>query len=276
VELIDGRAIAEEIRKNLRDINIKNDLCPSLAVILVGDDRDSMIYVGLKDKAAQSISGKAVLVQLPAEISRESLLAEINKLNADENIHGIILQLPLPAHLQNYQDEFLEAIKTDKDVDGFNPINRGKLISGQAEYVSCAALACMEVIDRYITCCAGKNVLLLGDSFDLILPLAVLLINNEYNVQVIQEYEAVYVKNADILIVEKGKAKMVKEEHLHDKMLVIDAGFHWDGRGVSGNVDKDFTAEIKSYLLPVPGGMGPLLIAKLMENVSKAAALRQE
>lgn len=269
MELISGSKIAEEIKSALKLKNQGTGMMPQLVVILVGDDEESMVYVGLKEKAALSISAKTSIRQLPAGISREELLAVIAEANHDAAVDGIIIQLPLPEHLSPYQDEFLEAIKTEKDVDGFNPINRGKLIGGQAEFVSCAALACMEVIQRYGS--QGKNAVLVGDSFDLILPLAIMLIKQDFNVSVIREYQAELVHTADLLVVEKGQAGIVKGQHLREGMLIIDAGFYWEKGKTLGNVDKDSLLDRSGCLLPVPGGLGPLLIAKLMENISQAA-----
>ncbi len=275
MELISGSKIAEEIKNSLGQENLSQGICPKLAVILVGDDKESMVYVRLKEKAAQSISGETLIWQLSAHISKEDLLTEVSKANNDDSIHGIIIQLPLPEHLRPYQDEFLEAVQEKKDVDGFNPSNRGKLLGGEPKYVSCAALACLEVIQRYTESPQGQNAILVGDSFDLILPLSILLISTGFNVQVISEYKPQWIKNADILVVEKGEAKIVKGEQLREGMLVIDAGFHWENGQTHGNVDKDSLNGINGYLLPVPGGTGPLLIAKLMENVCKAARLNR-
>ncbi len=271
MELISGTKIAEDIKNALGEQNLDKGICPNLAVILVGDNKESMIYVGLKENAARSISGTTSIIQLPAHITKEELLAVISTANNEQDIDGIIIQLPLPDHLAPWQDEFLEAVKEEKDVDGFNPSNRGKLIGGKPRYVSCAALACTEIIDRYVQSDKGKNAVLVGDSFDLILPLSLILIKQGFNVQVISEYKPEWIQNADILVVEKGSPKIVKGEHLRDGMLVIDAGFYWDSGKTHGNVDKDSVSKISGHLLPVPGGMGPLLIAKLMENVCQAA-----
>ncbi len=275
MELISGTAIAEEIRTTLGARNQANDLSPNLGIILVGDNEESMLYAGLKEKAARSISGRTSIIELPADISKKALLEAIAAANDEPSIDGIIIQLPLPDHLAPFQDEFLEAVKGEKDVDGFNPSNRGRLIGGEPAYISCAALACMEVIDRYIDEPAGKQAVLVGDSFDLILPLFILLIRKGCNVQVISGYQQELVQEADLLVVEKGTAGMVKGEHLRDGMLVIDAGFHWQNGKTLGNIDKDSVGELQGHLLPVPGGTGPLLIAKLMENLCRAAISRR-
>lgn len=270
MEIINGTNIAVEIRNQLKVKNEQRNVCPNLAIFLVGDDKESMVYVGLKDKAAATIAGRTTLFHLPADIQKEELLQKIQEANADHEIHGIILQLPLPDHLKPYQDDFLSAIQPDKDVDGFNPINRGKLMGGQAIFISCAAMACMEIVDRYQESLDGKKAVLFGDSFDVIQPLAILFMQRGCLVSIIPDYRAEYAGDADIMVVEKGAARVVKGDHLKKGMLLIDAGFFFDQRGVSGNVDKDSLTEAEGYLLPVPGGMGPLLIARLMENVSAA------
>jgi methylenetetrahydrofolate dehydrogenase (NADP+)/methenyltetrahydrofolate cyclohydrolase len=219
MELISGSQIAEEIKSALRVKNQEAGIIPQLEVVLVGENEESKVYVNLKEKAALSISARTSIRQLPASISKEGLLAVIAEANNDPAIDGIIIQLPLPQDLSPYQDEFLEAIKTEKDVDGFNPINRGTLIAGQAEFVSCAALACMEIINRYPP--PGKNAVLVGDSFDLILPLAISLVREDFNVSVIKEYQAGLVQTADLLVVEKGQAGIVKGQDLREGMPVL-------------------------------------------------------
>ncbi len=269
MELISGSKIAEEIRSDLKLENQRRGITPQLGVILVGDDEESQVYVGLKEKAALSISAQTSIIQRPASISKEELLALIAEANNDSGIDGLIIQLPLPGPLAFYQDEFLERVEVGKDVDGFNPINRGKLLGGQAQFISCAALACLEVINRYQP--PGKNAVLVGDSFDLILPLAILLIKQGFKVEVIGEYQAKWVKKADLLVVEKGRAGVVKGPDLREGILVIDAGFYWENSKTLGNVDRDSLLDWRGHLLAVPGGLGPILIAKLMENLCQAA-----
>jgi len=183
-----------------------------------------MLYVGLKDKAAATIAGRTTLFHLPADTRKEDLLKKLQEANADDTIDGIILQLPLPDHLKEYQDEFLSAIQPDKDVDGFNPINRGKLMGGEPIFISCAAMACMEIVDRYQESLAGKKVVLFGDSFDVIQPLAILFMQRGCLVSIVPDYQAEYAGDADIMVVEKGAARVVKGDHLKKGMLLIDAG----------------------------------------------------
>ncbi|WP_054692696.1 bifunctional 5,10-methylenetetrahydrofolate dehydrogenase/5,10-methenyltetrahydrofolate cyclohydrolase [Syntrophomonas palmitatica] len=271
MQIISGMEIAQEIKQSLRAANEKENICPVLAVILVGEQEDSLVYVGLKEKAADYIHGRLRLVRLDAEIEKETILQTINELNRDDGIHGIILQLPLPDKLEPWREEILTAIIPEKDVDGFNPYNRGRLFTASRGYASCAASGCLEVIRRVYPAYREKNIVLVGDSFDLIMPLAVLLIKDNAQVRVIPEYKPDLPGEADILVIEKGAPQVLTGEHLTKALLLIDAGFYWHSGTSCGNVDKDSVVNNEGYLLPVPGGLGPILIAKLMENLCIAA-----
>jgi methylenetetrahydrofolate dehydrogenase (NADP+)/methenyltetrahydrofolate cyclohydrolase len=272
IQLINGKGMAEQIQAALYEENKNSGLIPGLAMITVGDDPATASYIRLKERAVESIGGTVRTVNLPRQATRESLLQEIDQLNADPEVHGILLQLPLPEHLAADQDTFLARIHPEKDVDGFSPYNRGLLLGSTLEgFVSCAALACMEVCSRYAAPLAGKKALLVGDSFDVIQALALLLIQAGCLVHIEPEYHEESLRQADLAVIEKGTPRMVKGLADSQLTLLIDAGFHWvDNRSV-GNVDLESTAVMDGYLLPVPGGMGPLLIAKLMENLCKAA-----
>jgi methylenetetrahydrofolate dehydrogenase (NADP+)/methenyltetrahydrofolate cyclohydrolase len=269
--IINGTGIADEIKTKLKNDMQKEGICPSLAIILLGDNKQDSTYVALKKKAVEFIGGKTHIYQLPINTRKEDLLGIINMLNQDDNIDGILLQLPLPDELESYTEDFLEAITSKKDVDGFNPINRGRLTAEKADFVSCAALAGLDIIHRYNSTIEGKKAVLLGDSFDLIIPLAVILIKSGCRVNVIPEYQSQSIKEGDILILEKGAPGIVKSEDLKKDVIIIDAGFHWHIDHIMGNVDKDSVKDVNGYLLPVPGGLGPVLIAKLMENLCLAA-----
>lgn len=268
---ISGTEISQEIRRSLLEANAGDGISPVLAIMLVGDNKDSMIYVGLKEKAVQAIGGQARLLCFPKSVSKEELIDQIVKLNADESVDGILLQLPLPEHLEGYVEEILSTIRPDKDVDGFSPVNRGLLSGSTPGFVSCAALGCLEIIDRRLPSLQGKKAVLVGDSFDLIIPLSTLLIKRGCQLTILPEYEPRLIKGADILVIEKGEAKIVKGEHIEPGLLIIDAGFYWDANGSCGNVDRKSVEPAEGHLLPVPGGLGPLLITKLMENLTRAA-----
>ncbi len=266
-----GAQIANDIKNRLREENAREGLKPSLAVILVGDQPDSSLYVTLKEKAVDHIGGHFRLERLSGQCDRIDILGLINSMNEDPEVDGIILQLPLPGELGKFQDEFLEAISPGKDVDGFNPHNRGLLLGGQAGFVSCAALACMEVIQGVIPVLKGIKVNLVGDSFDLIMPLALLLLREQCRIGLFPEFTGEILNNCDILVIENGGPAVVREIPDGGPGLLIDAGFYMlDGR-ITGNASQKDLAGFTGQLLPVPGGLGPILIAKLMENLNLAA-----
>jgi methylenetetrahydrofolate dehydrogenase (NADP+)/methenyltetrahydrofolate cyclohydrolase len=271
MEIISGKAIADEIKARLKESNEQAGITPCLAVIDVGDNKENSLYINLKKNAIDAIGGSARITKLPEDVKREELLLHIKQLNQDKEVDGILLQLPLPEHLESFQEEFLEAIAPDKDVDGFCPRNRGRLMGSESAFISCAALACVDICYRFMSPLAGKKVLLVGDSFDVIQPLALMFMKELCELVIIPQYYPEAMKDIDIAIIEKGLPLGVKNEHVKAGVLLIDAGFHWYQERVCGNVDRDAVAGVGGYLLPVPGGMGPLLIAHLMENLCRAA-----
>ncbi|MGI6453353.1 MAG: bifunctional 5,10-methylenetetrahydrofolate dehydrogenase/5,10-methenyltetrahydrofolate cyclohydrolase [Syntrophomonadaceae bacterium] len=271
MEIISGSVIAEEIKIRLSEANQLAGLCPVLAPIVVGNNPESIQYVSLKEKAVFSIGGKTQRIILPPDTSREALLKIIEDLNEDSSIHGILLQLPLPEGIALYEHEFLAAISPEKDVDGFHPFNKGNITSPHPGFISCAVLGCLEVINRFARDLDNKQAVLVGNSFDLIIPLSEILIKKGLRVLVVPEYSPMDTREGDILVIEKGSPGIVKSDGIKDGALVLDAGFHWKDGKTCGNVDRDAVQERKGHLLPVPGGLGPLLIAKLMENLTQAA-----
>jgi len=269
--IVKGSEMASVIKAKLKEE--VNDLFPKpqLAILLVGDDEESRRYVRLKEKAVDEIGGQCRAINLPENTTLVELLGQIRELNADPHTHGILVQLPLPGPLATEQETVLSSLSVVKDVDGFHPFNRGKLFSAPPFLVSCAALACMDIITMYRNP-RGLLTVLVGDSFDLVQPLALLLMARGSRVCIIpeaHEWEEVAAK-ADVLVVEKGRPLMVKADHLKPGALVIDAGFHWEAGRVCGNVDPMSVTGKAGWLVPVPGGIGPLLIAKLLENLLTA------
>jgi methylenetetrahydrofolate dehydrogenase (NADP+)/methenyltetrahydrofolate cyclohydrolase len=272
MQIISGTERAREIRARVREENHRYGVVPHLAMIVVGDFPENLKYVGMKEKAAVEVGGSARLIHLSGETRREELLKVIAGLNQDAGTDGILLQLPLPVHLENTRDDFLQAIELEKDVDGFNPVNRGRLSDGPPLFVSCVALGSLGVVEQVFPNLKGKRACLVGDSFDLVLPLATMLIARGCRVTVAGDYQPAEAGKADILVVEKGYPNMVKGSELENQeMLLIDAGFYWqDGRSC-GNVDRESVEGCPGFLVPSPGGLGPLTIATLMENLSRAA-----
>jgi methylenetetrahydrofolate dehydrogenase (NADP+)/methenyltetrahydrofolate cyclohydrolase len=275
MELISGTRIAAEIRDNLRESNEKDGIQPVLAIIVVGYHKENMIYVELKEKAIASIGGETRLIVMPENSSKQNLINIINELNQNDSVDGILLQLPMPDHLEKDKEEILSAIKLEKDVDGFTPTNRGLLASDGAHFVSCGALACLEVIERVYPTLQGQRVVLAGDSFDVIVPLAIILLKRGCPVSIYPHYQEDLVNRADILVVEKGGREIIKGSDITGSLLIIDAGFYWDAGHSYGNVQRDSVESNEGYLLPVPGGLGPVLIAKLCENLSRAGRINR-
>lgn len=271
MEIISGTKIAAKIRESLQEANEKEGIKPVLAVIVVGDNQENLVYVRLKEKAVASIGGETRLITLPENSSKQNLLNTIHELNQDDSVDGILLQLPMPDHLEKNKEEILSAIKLEKDVDGFTPINRGLLAGDGAHFTSCATLACLEVIERVYPELSGKRVVLAGDSFDVIVPLAIILLKQGCPVSIYPHYQEGLVNRADILVVENGGPEVIKGSDIKGSPLIIDAGFYWESGHSCGNVKRDSVESNEGYLLPVPGGLGPLLIAKLCENLSRAA-----
>jgi len=276
MELISGKDISNEIRAKLKEANARDGVQPCIAIMNVGDDKENLIYIGLKENAVDAMGGKTIIVNLPAQTGKQEILDQIAALNQNNEVDGILFQLPLPDKLKAYQEEFLTAIDPAKDVDGFHPINMGKLLSGKPAFVSCAALACMDIAQRYAAPLAGKKVLLVGDSFDVIQPLALLFCHEACQVLIAPTYKAALMEGIDIAIIEKGGPNLVKASGIKEGALIIDAGFYYEQTHLYGNVEKDTLAGIKGHLLPVPGGMGPILIAKLLENLCQAARKETE
>jgi len=271
MEIISGKTIADEIRADLKAANTKAGVSPCLAVIDIGENKENALYINLKKNAVESIGGRTRIIKLAADVSRQEVLNVIKEANQDQDVNGILLQLPLPESLEPYRQDFLEAILPHKDVDGFNPHNRGLLMGAEPYFISCAAMACMDISRRYMSPLSGKKVLLVGDSFDVIQPLALMYIKEACHVTVAPQYHPSSIKDMDIAVVENGAPLIVNQEGVKEGALLIDAGFHWHEDRVCGNIDKNAIVEVGGYLLPVPGGMGPLLIASLMENLSRAA-----
>ena len=275
MEIISGVELADTIKQSLQEDNIRDGLRPVLAIILVGGNDESLVYVNLKEKAVHSIGGVCRQAITPADLTKEKLLSLIEQLNDDDTVDGILLQLPLPERLQSSVEEILSAISPEKDVDGFNPSNRGLLATDSQYFTSCAALGCLYVIQQVFAGLRNKEILLIGDSFDVVIPLSIMLMQAGCRVRLEPEYQPSLLGKTDALIIEKGRPEIVKGGHWDHRMLLIDAGFYWENGRTLGNVDRNSVAENDGWLLPVPGGLGPLLIAMLMNNLCQAARQRK-
>lgn len=276
MEILDGKELAREIRQNLKidvDEMKKRGILPKLAVIMVGNDSSSKIYVKNKSKACEEIGIDFEEYLLNEDITMDELLNLINSLNNKKDIHGILLQSPIPKHLDI--NEALKAISPTKDVDGFNPINVGKLCLGQDCFVSCTPVGVIKVLEKYNIDIEGKHAVILGRSNIVGKPMIQLMLNKNATVTVCHSRTKNiehYTKDADILIVAIGKSKFVTKDMVKPGAVIIDVGINRgeDGK-LSGDVDFENVSQIASYITPVPGGIGPMTIAMLMTNVVKAA-----
>ena len=274
-QLIDGKELAKNIRQELKKENDKlkeKGINAKLAVILVGDDSASKIYVKNKSKACNDVGIEFEEILLDSNTTMDKLLNVIENLNLREDINGILLQSPIPKEL-NIQEAF-EKIDYRKDVDGFNPINVGKLMIGQDGFIPCTPYGIVRMLEEYNIPVEGKNAVVIGRSNIVGKPLSQCLLNKNATVTVChsrtRDIQNV-TKNADILISAVGKLNMVTEDMVKDGAVVIDVGMNRKENGkLAGDVDFDTVKEKASYITPVPGGVGPMTIAMLMNNVIKA------
>lgn len=276
-ELIDGKKLAKEIRE---DLKIKSEelkekgINPRLAVIMVGDDKASQVYVKNKSKVCDEIGIEFEEHLLSSDIEQSTLIELIEKLNQDKNVHGILLQSPIPNHLDI--NEAFRTISPKKDVDGFNPLNVGKLSLNQDTFVSCTPYGIMKMFEAYNIDLTGKNVTIIGRSNIVGKPLIQCCLNKNATVTICHSKTKdlkYHTQNADIVIAAIGKSKFVTADMIKQDAVVIDVGINRgeDGK-LTGDVDFESVKEKASYITPVPGGVGPMTIAMLMNNVIKACS----
>ena len=273
--IIDGKELAKKIRANLKIEceELKNkQINPKLAVIMVGDDLASKVYVRNKSKACEDVGIEYKEYLLSSNTKQKELIELIEKLNQDKTINGILLQSPIPANLDI--NEAFRTISPQKDVDGFNPVNVGKLVLNQDTFVSCTPYGIMKMFEKYNIDLTGKNVVILGRSNIVGKPLMHCCLNKNATVTVCHSKTqnlAQKAKEADILISAIGKAQFVPADMVKENAVVIDVGINRLENGkITGDVDFENVKEKASYITPVPGGVGPMTIAMLMNNVIKA------
>ncbi len=276
MELIDGKKLASEIRADLKskcDELKQKGINPKFAVIMVGNNKASQIYVRNKSRAAEQVGIEFEEYLLDENIKQDELIKQIKKLNEDKTIHGILLQSPIPEHLDI--NEAFRTIAPEKDVDGFNPVNVGKLCLNQDTFVSCTPYGIMKMLEAYNIDLAGKNVVILGRSNIVGKPLIQCCLNKNATITVCHSKTKdikKYTKDADVIMVAIGKAKFLTEDMIKDGAVVIDVGINRNDDGkITGDVDFENVSKKASYITPVPGGVGPMTIAMLMNNVIKAA-----
>jgi methylenetetrahydrofolate dehydrogenase (NADP+)/methenyltetrahydrofolate cyclohydrolase len=277
-QIIDGKQISKDIKDELKEevaaLLAQGKQC-CLAVIQVGNDPASSVYVGNKKKACEYIGIRSLAYELPEETTQEELLALIDKLNRDDSVHGILCQLPLPSHID--EDSVIRAISPKKDVDGFHPQNVGALVIGQQGFVSCTPAGIIQLLKRSGIGIEGKHCVVVGRSNIVGKPMALLMLRENATVTVCHSRTAnlqEICSQADILIVAIGKPQFIGGEYVKEGAAVIDVGIHRDANNkLCGDVKYDEAAEKASHITPVPGGVGPMTIAMLMHNCVEAMKL---
>lgn len=277
--LMDGKKVSQEIKNKIRmqvEALNKQNINVCLAVVLVGSDPASQIYVSNKKKTCQALSIESKEYLLPENTTQKQLIDLIRKLNADSQINGVLVQLPLPKHINS--DQVIHAIDPQKDVDAFHPINVGKLMLGQCDFMPCTPAGILELLRYYHVDLSGKHCVVLGRSNIVGKPLSMLFLHQNATVTVChshtQHIEEI-ARSADILVSAVGKANFVTSSMVSDGAVVVDVGINRMENGkLLGDVDFQQVAPKASLITPVPGGVGPMTIAMLMANVVRAAELQ--
>ena len=276
--ILDGKALSTKVKDRVKQeiSNLpKNDNIPTLAVVLVGNDPASAIYVRNKKRACEYVGIKSVSVTLGQDTTQEKLEQTLNDLNNDKSINGILLQLPLPKGLD--ERKALNCIAPEKDVDGLSSVNLGKLITKEVGITPCTPTGVMEFFKEYNIDLTGKNVVIINRSILVGKPLALMMLNANATVTICHSKTqniSEYTKKADIIVTAVGKSKFLTEDMVKDGVVVIDVSIVRTEAGLCGDADYENIKDKASYITPVPGGVGPMTIAMLMENTLKAYKLQ--
>ena len=279
--IIDGKAVSKAVRESVKKETqylAQKGIVPSLAVIIVGFDPASHVYVKNKEKACEEVGFHSEKYSMPEDTTQADLNALIDELNARKDINGILCQLPLPNHLDD--KEVINRISPEKDVDAFHPVNVGKIMIGDYDFLPCTPAGIMELIHSTGVDVKGKKAVVIGRSNIVGKPMAMLLLHEDATVEITHSHTknlAEITKEADILVAAVGKPKFVTADMVKDGAVVIDVGMDRDENGkLCGDVDFESVKEKASYITPVPGGVGPMTISMLMKNTLKAAKLQNE
>ncbi|WP_024788038.1 MULTISPECIES: bifunctional methylenetetrahydrofolate dehydrogenase/methenyltetrahydrofolate cyclohydrolase FolD [unclassified Lebetimonas] len=281
MRILDGKKLSEKIKNKVKeevDKLKKEGITPGLAVILVGNDPASQTYVKMKKGACEKVGMYSVVHEFPESISEKELLTTIEMINKNPNLHGLLVQLPLPKHIDT--TKVLEAVAPEKDVDGFHPYNMGKLFEGLESFAPCTPLGVMELFKEYNIDVKGKDVCIVGASNIVGKPMFSLLLNAWATVDIchIETKDlATHTKRADIVIVGVGKPNLITADMIKEGAIVIDIGINKLKNGkIVGDVDFERVSKKASFITPVPGGVGPMTIAMLLKNTIKATKLQRE
>jgi len=273
--ILDGKAVSEKRLELLKEKIDESGLYPRLATIIVGEDPGSKLYVRMKHRACERVGIGSVGIELPEDASTERVLEAVARLNNDTDINGILVQLPLPSGVDTTR--IINAVDPSKDVDGFHPYNLGRLLAGSPVFAPCTPQGIMTILDEYRIPTRGQRAVVVGRSIDVGRPMAVLLLNADATVTICHSKTKNLedeMRGADILISAVGRAKFVRPDMVKEGATVIDVGINYDEQGkLCGDVDFEGVKERAGAITPVPGGVGPMTIATLMENTFKAARL---
>ena len=276
-KIIDGKHISNQVKDECKTRVAKEGLDVTLAVIQVGTDPASTVYVGNKKKACEYIGIKSVSHELPEETTEEELLTLVKKLNEETDVHGILVQLPLPKHID--EDKVIKTISPKKDVDGFHPQSVGALSIGQPGFVSCTPAGIIQLLKRSGVEMEGKECVIIGRSNIVGKPMALLMLRENATVTICHSRTKnlkEVTKRADILIVAIGKPKFITAEYVKEGAVVIDVGIHRNEENkLCGDVDFESVEPLASAITPVPGGVGPMTIAMLMNNCVEAKGIQE-
>ena len=275
-KLIDGKLISAQVKDECRERVAKEGLYVTLAVIQVGNDPASTVYVGNKKKACEYIGIHSLSYELPEETTEEELLALVEKLNQDDSVHGILVQLPLPSHID--EDKVIQKISPMKDVDGFHPQSVGALSIGEPGFVSCTPAGVIQLLKRSGVKIDGSECVIVGRSNIVGKPMAMLMLRENATVTVCHSHTKdlkEVTKRADILIVAVGRPRFITREYVKEGAVVIDVGIHRnEDNKLCGDVDFADVEPVASAITPVPGGVGPMTIAMLMNNCVEAKGIQ--
>ncbi|MCR4442235.1 MAG: bifunctional methylenetetrahydrofolate dehydrogenase/methenyltetrahydrofolate cyclohydrolase FolD [Peptococcaceae bacterium] len=274
-QIIDGKAVAQKIREEIKKKTgelKKRGITPGLAVVLVGDDPASHIYVGLKEKACREVGFYSEIIKLPAGAAEEEVLKLVEELNKRPEIHGILVQLPLPKQVR--EEIIIPSVDPGKDVDGSHPFNMGRLFMGRPRVIPCTPYGCMKLIESAGYDLSGKHAVVVGRSNIVGKPMAALLLSRNATVTICHSHTrnlGTITREADVLVAAAGKANFIRGEMIKPGALVLDVGINrFPGGKVVGDVDFSSASRVAGMLTPVPGGVGPMTVAMLLMNTLKA------
>ena len=280
MQIIDGKKVSAQVKQEVKNetelLKKEHSITPGLAVVIVGDDPASRVYVNNKKKACAAVGFHSEEYALPAQTTENELLHLVRELNENPHINGILVQLPLPAQIDEHK--VIAAIAPEKDVDAFHAVNVGKIMIGDYDFLPCTPSGCMDLIHSTGVEIAGKNCVVVGRSNIVGKPMAMLLLHESGTITICHSKTnnlKEICQNADILVVAIGKAKFITGDMIKKGAVVIDVGMDRDENGkLCGDVDFDSAKEVAGYITPVPGGVGPMTIATLMRNTLTAAKVQ--